>query len=245
MRGGFPGCTATGVDPTLTMAPIPDCCPTPQAGEKGLPLNVRATQVAQMVGLPLEVRGDAFVARFFDDDDGFDRLDFTMSDLSSSAPWVAAAREFNTQKHLRGDSTEKAYERLVASSGDGGGTRAATNKPAGTPAEEAKDRGNGAFKRGAWEEAEGHYAEAVALDPSLVAAHNNRAMVLIKLGRAGDALRSCDEVLKRDGGNVKALLRKGSSLRQVGDPRGAREVLERVVVLQPNNADALAELALL
>jgi len=200
---------------------------------KGLPLNARATQIAQMVGLPLEVRGDAFVARFFDDDDGFDRLDFTLADLSSSAPWVAAAREFHTKKNLSGDTTEKAYKRLMAGAG------------AGTPAERAKERGNAAFKRGAWEEAEAQYAEAVGLDPSLVAAHNNRAAALLKLGRAPDALAACDQVLKRDGGNVKALLRRGAGLRQVGDARGAREALERVLRLQPGNRDALAELALL
>jgi hypothetical protein len=34
-----------------------------------------------------QVRGDVFVARIFDNDDDFKRLDFTLNDLSSSAPW--------------------------------------------------------------------------------------------------------------------------------------------------------------
>ena len=38
----------------------------------------------------LQVRGDAFLARIFDNDDAFDRLDFTLTDMTSSAGWVKA-----------------------------------------------------------------------------------------------------------------------------------------------------------
>ena len=72
-----------------------------QGSLKNLPLNARATQIAQMCGLMLEVRGDAFIARFFDDDDNFRRLDFALPDLSSSAAWVAEARTFNVEKQKR------------------------------------------------------------------------------------------------------------------------------------------------
>lgn len=41
----------------------------------------------------MQVRGDVFVARVFDDDDGFERLDFHLSDVSASAPWVAMAAQ--------------------------------------------------------------------------------------------------------------------------------------------------------
>jgi hypothetical protein len=38
------------------------------------------------------VMGDAFLARFFDNDDDFKRMDFEVSELDSSAPWMDLAR---------------------------------------------------------------------------------------------------------------------------------------------------------
>lgn len=38
--------------------------------------------------LRLQVRGDAFLARIFDNDDAFKRLDFSLGDMTSSAAWV-------------------------------------------------------------------------------------------------------------------------------------------------------------
>ena len=79
---------------------------------KGLPVNPRATQIAQMCGLLLEVRGDAFIARFVDDEDTFLRQDFTLADLSSSAPWVTAARAFNLEKQKRAGSAQETLASL-------------------------------------------------------------------------------------------------------------------------------------
>lgn len=42
----------------------------------------------------VEVKGDAFVGRIFDNDDDFRRLDFTMGDLSSDAPWIKQVRRW-------------------------------------------------------------------------------------------------------------------------------------------------------
>lgn len=42
---------------------------------------------------PAQVRGDAWVARILDDDDTFERLDFHVSDLEPTAPWVAIAAQ--------------------------------------------------------------------------------------------------------------------------------------------------------
>lgn len=36
----------------------------------------------------LQVNGDAFIGRTFDNGDDFKRLDFTVSEVSSSAAWV-------------------------------------------------------------------------------------------------------------------------------------------------------------
>ncbi len=35
-----------------------------------------------------QVQGDAFLARVFDNEDEFKRMDFTLREVSSGAPWV-------------------------------------------------------------------------------------------------------------------------------------------------------------
>jgi len=47
---------------------------------------------------PVQVRGDVFVARVFDNEDDFKRLDFTLGEVSSSAPWVKQAVAQNERK---------------------------------------------------------------------------------------------------------------------------------------------------
>lgn len=55
---------------------------------KELPINRRASEFAACCGAHVQVHGDAFVARFRDNEDEFERLDFQLNELSSSAPWV-------------------------------------------------------------------------------------------------------------------------------------------------------------
>ncbi|TYZ63192.1 hypothetical protein PybrP1_012941 [[Pythium] brassicae (nom. inval.)] len=55
---------------------------------KGLPTNRRASAIAQACGRMIEVRGDAFIARIFDNDDDFERLDFRLSEVTMDAEWV-------------------------------------------------------------------------------------------------------------------------------------------------------------
>ncbi|TDH74295.1 uncharacterized protein CCR75_001180 [Bremia lactucae] len=59
---------------------------------KALPTNVRASAIAQACGKMLEVKGDAFLARVFDNDDDFVRLDFRLMEVSGDAPWVQLAK---------------------------------------------------------------------------------------------------------------------------------------------------------
>lgn len=183
---------------------------------KGLPVNVRASQVAQLCGLALEVRGDAFLARFRDNDDDFERMDFSLAELSSSAPWVAEARAFQEDKRRRGDTTEAAYERLM--SGVGAGARAGAGKAnkdtINTEAQREKERGNEEFRAGRWGSAVECYSRAVEADPGLTAALSNRAMALIKLGRYADALADCERVVGANTGDVKGLLRRATCYRR-------------------------------
>ncbi|CAK4076789.1 unnamed protein product [Aphanomyces euteiches] len=59
---------------------------------KNLPVNMRASAIAQACGKMLEVRGDAFIARVFDNDDSFVRMDFKLSEINSEAEWIKIAR---------------------------------------------------------------------------------------------------------------------------------------------------------
>ena len=46
----------------------------------------------------LQVRGDVFVARVFDNEEEFQRLDFKLAELSSSAEWIKQAAAQNEKK---------------------------------------------------------------------------------------------------------------------------------------------------
>ena len=57
---------------------------------KNLPLNERASLVAMAAGNPLRVMGDAFLGMIYDNDDDFERLDFTLDTLKNGerAGWA-------------------------------------------------------------------------------------------------------------------------------------------------------------
>jgi len=64
---------------------------------KNLPKNERACQISFAAGRPMEVRGDAFFGRVYDDQDDWGRRDFTMKDCSSDAEWLLSAKEANKE----------------------------------------------------------------------------------------------------------------------------------------------------
>ena len=51
---------------------------------RGLPCSLCLPKML----LATQVQGDAFVARVFDNEDDFRRLDFTLREVSSGAPWI-------------------------------------------------------------------------------------------------------------------------------------------------------------
>ncbi|KAI9905729.1 hypothetical protein PsorP6_013871 [Peronosclerospora sorghi] len=59
---------------------------------KALPSNVRASAIARACGKMVEVKGDAFIGRVYDNDDDFVRMDFRLSEVSGDAPWVQIAK---------------------------------------------------------------------------------------------------------------------------------------------------------
>jgi len=86
-----------------------------QGVAKGLGLNRRATSVAFAVGTPIQILGDAFIARLVDDSkDLFQRLDFTIDDLKEEAAWIRAAKEIHQKAPSKDEATEKIKEMLGA-----------------------------------------------------------------------------------------------------------------------------------
>ncbi|KAG1678590.1 hypothetical protein FOA52_012597 [Chlamydomonas sp. UWO 241] len=180
-----------------------------QAQIKQLDLNPRASQVAMACGKRLEVRGDAFLARVFDNEDDFKRLDLGLAEVSSSAAWVKQAAAIALRKAAADPREQNDFlERMRAQQG-----RPPAPPPAATvrelsPAEVEKDAGNAAVKRSDWAGAAERYSAALVLDPSMTAACNNRALCYLKLGRHSEAEADCSVVIKAEPRNVKALLRR-------------------------------------
>lgn len=67
----------------------------------------------ECAGHIVDIRGDAFIARTFDNEDDFKRLDFTLSEVSSSAEWVkCAARIAERKRQAGGPSSEQFLRRM-------------------------------------------------------------------------------------------------------------------------------------
>eukprot|EP00808_Paulinella_micropora_P014819 g57609.t1 len=62
---------------------------------KHLPMNPRATGIAIEAGKKIQIMGDAWLARVWDNEDDFKRLDFTLADCQKSAAWFQKARTIN------------------------------------------------------------------------------------------------------------------------------------------------------
>lgn len=209
-----------------------------EAQIKNLPLNPRASQIACCCGRMLEVRGDAFLARVFDNEDDFKRIDFTLSEVSSSAPWVVQAAEYVRRQESRGPA--EALLNKMSERQKQAGSQAQVVEL--SPAEAAKDEGNKLFAKGQWAAAADQYSRALELDPALSSAANNRAMARLKLGQWEGALQDCCKVLAAEPSNVKALLRRAAAATELHQNHQAEEDLKAALQLQPTNKEALQRL---
>lgn len=61
----------------------------------------------------VQVHGDAWVGRIFDNEDDFKRLDFRLAELSSSAAWVATAAQQMRDK-AKGEAPQAVLQRMEA-----------------------------------------------------------------------------------------------------------------------------------
>lgn len=83
---------------------------------KNLPLNPRATSIAQCCGSQTQVFGDAFFGRYHDDESlPWARLDFTIEDLRSDASWVKESAKRNQGRQMGAYSTSGVLQNMLNS----------------------------------------------------------------------------------------------------------------------------------
>jgi tetratricopeptide (TPR) repeat protein len=187
-----------------------------KAVAKDLPANVRASAIARQCGLSLQVRGDAFVYRQFDNDEGFKRLDFGLRDVASDAPWMTRAREL----------------RVGA-------------KPKPDP-EGDKAKGNAYFSKKQWALALEQYARGLSQpipDADLRSAlHSNSSACLLHLNRAEEALTSARECVNINPSWFKGHARLGDAYLALGKKDAALSCYRTAQSLAPGNAEMQSRL---
>jgi len=103
--------------------------------------------------------------------------------------------------------------------------------------EEAKEKGNSAFKSGDQQGAINHYTTGINIDPqnkSLAATlYANRAAAYMKLKKFEDALSDCNHAIDLNDGYAKAYLRRGEVRMELGDYDDATRDFNRTHLLDP------------
>ncbi|KAI4898101.1 hypothetical protein NFI96_001765 [Prochilodus magdalenae] len=100
-----------------------------------------------------------------------------------------------------------------------------------------KDKGNEAFRASDYEEAVTYYSRSLCIMVT-AAALNNRAQAEIKLQRWHDALNDCERVLQLEPQNTKALLRRATVHKQLGNLKMSHDDLSAVLHSEPHNMTA-------
>uniref|UniRef100_A0A7S0GY02 CS domain-containing protein n=1 Tax=Amorphochlora amoebiformis TaxID=1561963 RepID=A0A7S0GY02_9EUKA len=82
-----------------------------------MPRIPRASKIALEVGRPSDVRGDAFFGRVFDDQENWDRVNFTLDDVKSDAKWITTAKELKKKNVDMGGDALKLKQMLASRGG--------------------------------------------------------------------------------------------------------------------------------
>jgi len=105
-------------------------------------------------------------------------------------------------------------------------------------AEEEKDKGNDAFKKGDYATAVKFYTEAIKRNPEDPKLYSNRAACYTKLAAFDLGLRDCDKCVELDPKFIKGWIRKGKILQGMQDAGKAMTAYEKALEVDPNNAEA-------
>lgn len=83
---------------------------------KKLELNTRASSLCQSCGHINQIYGDVFVGRYHDDESlPWERLNFTLDDMNSDAPWIREARSRNEGRSTGAYSTSGVLQNMLKS----------------------------------------------------------------------------------------------------------------------------------
>jgi len=177
------------------------------------------------------VVGDAFIARVKENEDEFVRMDFYVSDVSSNARWMNDARRHSHQK-----ANQPVAEDILKN------LKAKPQITEITEAEQARQKGNEAYRRGDYAEAIKSYTLCLEHDAASVLAYSNRAMAHLQLRNFEGAQLDAAAALNLDATFLKARYRLGLALEGLDRKEEAIEEYKKLLKQQPNNKAALQKL---
>jgi hypothetical protein len=184
---------------------------------KGLPLNRRATAIAQQCHRMVNVMGDAFIGKIFDNEDDFNRLDFTMNDLSGDAAWMKMA-SMQAKKSAGPGAAERLRAEMAQSSSPKSKPAIKAKKPKKEPAEvlpsaaaEFKKSGNEHFVAKRFPDAVDQYTRAIAEVPTSHVLHSNRSAAYLGMHEYSHAAADAQASLK-----LKPTFIKGTAMHYFG-----------------------------
>ena len=77
-------------------------------------VNKRASRLLRNCGHDVDVKGDAFIGRVFDDErEEWVRLDFLTSDLDDKTPWILHTKEANAGRNMGAYRTSGAMKKMI------------------------------------------------------------------------------------------------------------------------------------
>jgi tetratricopeptide (TPR) repeat protein len=188
-----------------------------QGAAKNLPVNRRASAMAMECGMSLAVNGDAFIARTFDDEDNFERMDFVLGELDTSAAWLLTAKAYHKDKATNGGPGRAAKP----------GAAALADSSPGAKAQKLKDQGNSLYKKKKWKAAVTAYSAAIELQPSNHVCWANRAACQAALTNWAEAASDAEECGRLDPSFVKAWYRLGRARLELGELAAASAAVEK------------------
>ncbi|XP_013368213.1 PREDICTED: sperm-associated antigen 1 [Chinchilla lanigera] len=105
-----------------------------------------------------------------------------------------------------------------------------------------KEEGNQHVKNKNYQDALSKYTECLKINSKECGIYTNRALCYLKLCHFEEAKRDCDQALRLDGGNVKAHYRRALAHKGLQNYQESLTDLHRVLLLNPNIAEAKMEL---